>query len=195
MTLPTGEVEDVALRIARALEALGVRYLVGGSVASSLLGEPRATNDIDFLVELTESQVTPFSISLGPDFAVDEPALIDAVRKQGSWNIFYLPLVTKIDLFIKTDDPFDESELMRRHFVTLGAGGLGLYVASPEDLVVKKLSWYRAGGEVSTAQWRDVLGVLAVSGNVLDRQYLQHWSARLGVSDLLERALAAGPIG
>ena len=191
MTSPErAEVEDVALRVARTLDALGIRYLIGGSVASSLLGEPRATNDIDILVELTEGQVGPLTAALGPDFAVDEASLRDAVRRRSSWNIFYLPLVTKVDLFIKRMEPFDDIELARRRFVPITPDGAGFYVASPEDLVVQKLAWYRAGGEVASAQWRDVLGVLAVSGAQLDRPYMAQWATRLGVADLLERALA-----
>ena len=189
MTSPTSEeVEDVALRVGRALDSLGIRYLVGGSVASSLLGEPRATNDIDLLVDMTESQVEPFAAALGPDFAVDEEALRDAIRGRRSWNIFYLPLVTKVDLFIKRTDPFDESELQRRRLVPLGPAG-GLYVATAEDIVLRKLVWYREGGEVSDSQWRDVLGVLSVSGATVDPGYLRRWASSLGVADLLERAL------
>jgi hypothetical protein len=184
------EVGDVALVVGNALDALEVRYLVGGSVASSLLGEPRSTNDIDFLVELPVGKVAALAAKLGPDFAIDEEALRDAAQTRTSWNIFYLPLVTKIDLFLKTADAFDESSLQRRRFVPLGDDGSGLYVASPEDVVLKKLAWYRAGGEVSTTQWRDVLGVLAVSGAELDHEYMVTWAAKLGVSDLLERALS-----
>ncbi len=186
------DIEDVALRVARAFDKLGLRYLVGGSVASSLLGEPRATNDVDFLVELPERRVPELARELGDDFSVDEDALREAVRLGRSWNVFYLPLVTKIDLFMKTEDPFDESELGRRCFVPLGSEGAGLFVASAEDVILRKLAWYRAGGEVSDSQWRDVLGVLAISGARIDWPYLQHWAAHLGVADLLQR-LAPSP--
>jgi hypothetical protein len=187
--LPIVGIEDVALRVGLALEGLGVRYLVGGSVASSILGEPRATNDIDFLVELGAAQVSAFAAGLGAAFSVDEDALRDAIRRGHSANIFYLPLVTKVDLFFKSS-PFDESELKRRRLVTFAAKAQGLYLATPEDLILKKLAWYRSGGETSGAQWRDVLGVLSVSGRQLDRQYLSEWALRLTVEDLLERALA-----
>jgi len=63
-------------------------------------------------------------------------------------------------------------------------------VKAPEDTILRKLLWYRAGGEVSDRQWRDVLGVLRVSGDVLDRRYLEEWATELGVLDLLERARA-----
>ncbi len=182
------EIEDVALKIGRVFDELGIRYLVGGSVASSLLGEPRATNDIDLLVELEVRDVTRVTLALGDDFSVDEEALLDAVKRRASWNIFYLPLVTKIDLFIKGANPFHDTELDRRRKITLGSSVL--YVASAEDIVLQKLSWYRSGGEVSPTQWRDVLGVLAVSGDQMDRDYLIAWSQRLNVSDLLTRALA-----
>jgi hypothetical protein len=154
------EIEDVALLVARALERLKLRYLVGGSVASSLLGEPRATNDIDFVVELPEDRVEALARELGGDFSVDEEALRDAARSRRSWNVFYLPLVTKVDFFMKRDDPFDESALSRRLFVPLAPDGSGLYVATPEDVILRKLAWYRAGGEASDSQIRDVRGVL-----------------------------------
>ncbi len=187
------EIEDVAVRVARVLQQLGIRYLIGGSVASSLLGEPRATNDIDILVDLSEGQISELIAGLGPDFSVDEEALLEAVRTRRSWNIFYLPLVTKVDLFIKRTDPFDDSELARRRFVPIGEKGDGLFVASPEDIVLRKLAWYRAGDEVADSQWRDVLGVLATSGAELDQGYLTEWAAKLGVTDLLARALSEQP--
>ena len=69
------------------------------------------------------------------------------------------------------------------------AAPLDLFFASPEDTVLAKLEWYRKGGEVSDRQWRDLLGVLKVQGETLDRAYLDHWAGELDVSDLLHRAL------
>ena len=77
-------------------------------------GEPRATNDIDFVVEMRPQQATAFAKELGPDFDVDVEALADNLQRGGSWNIYYTKLLTKIDLFAVGCDPFDESEFARR---------------------------------------------------------------------------------
>ena len=72
-------------------------------------------------------------------------------------------------------------------------------LSSPEDVVLHKLLWYRRGHEVSERQWRDVIGVLRIQGDALDRQYMETWAADLGIADLLRRAIdesglgAAGP--
>lgn len=157
---------DVALRVAAALEALGCEYFVGGSLASSLQGEPRATNDIDLVVAMLPHRVRELAEQLGPDFEVDQDMLRDALVRGSCANIFYLPMVTKIDLFALGPNRYDEVEFSRRRKVRVRASGEELFVKAPEDTVLRKLLWYREGGEVSTKQWRDVVEVLRVSGSV-----------------------------
>lgn len=184
-----GLLEDVTLLVARALEKIGVEYFLVGSVASSLQGEPRATNDIDFVVRMKESEVGAFAGALGTDFSADEEALSDAVRRGSSWNVYYLPLVTKVDLFFAAGRSFENSEFSRKRFVSLGTGS-GLFVASPEDNILFKLVWFRKGGGASNSQWRDVVGMLRVSGVGLDGGYLDRWAEQLGVEEALARARA-----
>ena len=179
---------DVALRVGAALEAIGCEYFVGGSVASSLHGEPRATNDIDFVVAMRPQRVQAFAEMLGSDFEVDQDMLRDALRHGSCANIFYLPLVTKIDLFALGPDRYDEIEFERRKKIRIRQSGEALFVKAPEDTVLRKLLWFRAGGEVSTKQWRDVVEVLRISGADLDREYMQRWARALRVDDLLYRA-------
>lgn len=184
----TDEIVDVAAKVARALEAAGVPYLLGGSVAAGLMGEPRATRDIDFAVRLARGQVDGLVRALGDDFSVDEDALLDAIARGRSANIFHLPTVMKVDLFVRGGHPFDLSEFSRRIAVEISPEAGSLYVASPEDNILRKLAWFRMGGEVSDQQWRDVLGMIRTAGPRLEAAYLDEWAVQLGVADLLARA-------
>jgi hypothetical protein len=134
-------------------------------------------------VDLSEGEVAPLVAALGPGIDVDETALRSAARDRGSWNVIYVPAVTKIDLLVRGTEPFDESEFRRRRRVEVRPGRT-LVVKSAGDTVLRKLLWYRAGGSVSDRQWRDVVEVLRQSRAVLD----DAWSARLDVAALLERA-------
>jgi len=181
---------DVALRVTAALESVGADYFVGGSVASSLQGEPRATNDIDIVVSMLSFRVPALATALGNDFEVDQEMLRQALSNGGSANIFYLPFVTKIDIFGLGASQFDEAEFSRRRRTQVKVTGEELFIKSPEDTVLRKLLWYRQGGEVSSKQWRDVVEVLRVSGPQLSADYLDSWATRLGLEPLLARATA-----
>jgi hypothetical protein len=181
------DVVDVTLLVTSALERCGIAYFLGGSLASSFQGEPRATNDVDLVVQLAEDAVAPFVEALGPDFDADPDALRRAARERSSWNVIYAPLVTKIDLFVLRDEPFDASEFDRRRRVEVRPGRW-LFIKSAEDSVLRKLLWFRAGGGVSDRQWRDVVQVLRQSREQLDAGYLDGWASRLGIVALLDRA-------
>ena len=167
---------------------MGAEYFLGGSLASSLQGEPRATNDIDFVIALPVGKVGDLGAALGGDFEVDTDMLRDAVLHASCANAFYLPIVTKIDFFGRGYEPFDESEFSRRRLTTVTASGEALVVKAPEDTVLRKLLWFREGGEVSDKQWRDIVSVLQISGDQMDQAYLNAWASRLRVTELLERA-------
>lgn len=186
---------DVALAVARAIESVGGAYFVGGSVASSLQGEPRATNDIDIVVELPLGRLADFVAALGADFEVDVDMLRDALLNQRTCNIYFLPAVMKVDIFGVGSSQFDEAEFARRRPVPVRPTGETLVVKTPEDTVLRKLLWYRAGGEVSDRQWRDVLEVLRVSGPRMDSDYLATWASRLGIEPLLSRARGEAGLG
>lgn len=178
----------VALSVASAIEAVSGEYFVGGSVASSLQGEPRATNDIDIVLTLPLGRISAFATALGPRFEIDLDMLRDALLHGRSTNIFFLPVVMKIDLFAIGPHPYDEIEFARRRRVAVRSSGETLFVKSPEDTVLRKLLWFREGGGVSEKQWRDVVEVLRVSGDLMDPSYLADWANRLRLDSLLERA-------
>ena len=181
---------QVALSVADVLERCGVPYVVGGSLASSVSGEPRSTLDIDLVVALTEADVEPFLTGLGQGFHADDHALRRAVRQRSSVNLFHRTTSTKVDLFIAGGSPLDQQAMQRRVRLQVASDpDRFLYVYTPEDILLQKLRWYRLGGEVSDRQWRDILGIVLVQENRLDEEYLRDGARLLDVPDLLDRAL------
>lgn len=180
----------VLLEVTDLLDALGVPYFLGGSLASSLLGEPRSTVDVDLVIALRSSDVGALLEGLASEFYVDEDAARAAVERRASFNAIHQPTVLKVDFFVLGDASFDRAQLeRRRRSAPLEASGRSVWVSSAEDLVLRKLDWYRQGGGVSDRQWRDVLGVLKVQAGRLDLDHLRRWAATLGLTDLLLRAL------
>jgi hypothetical protein len=182
---------DVTLLVAEQLEALGVRYLVAGSLASSAHGIFRSTNDADILADLDEAQALALAAALRDQFYVDADAVRDAARRRTSFNVIHLQSMFKVDVFLPARSAFHQSELARRRQQIVQVDPeRRLFVASPEDTVVAKLEWYRQTGASSERQWLDILGVLKVQAHTIDVAYMRHWAASLGVADQLEQALA-----
>lgn len=181
----------VALYVADALESCGVRYVVGGSLASSVSGEPRSTLDVDLVVEISEADVPRVVEALAAEFEVDRDAVMRAVRSRSSVNIFHRSTTIKVDLFVAGGTPLDTEQMERRQRIQIGDSPVRhLYVYTPEDILLQKLRWFRLGNEVSDRQWRDIVGILLVQGDALDGEYLQRSAATLGVVDLFTRAVA-----
>jgi hypothetical protein len=177
--------------VAQILEACGLRYLVGGSLASSMSGEPRSTLDVDIVVAITAADIDRLVDGLRREFDVDEQAVARAVRERSSVNVFHVASAIKVDLFVMGGSPLDDEQMNRRQRVQVATNpDRHLYAYTPEDILLQKLRWFRAGNEVSDRQWRDVLGILLVQGDALDQIYLRDRAERIGLSDLLARAEA-----
>jgi len=184
------EAIEVTLRIAAVLNSLGIPYLVGGSLASSLHGQARSTQDVDVVADLRPDHIVPLVAALAGDFYLDEPAIREAVERRSTFNLIHLGTLFKADVFVAGDQPSTRRELQRRQAFTLDVDPAEeIVVASPEDIIVQKLHWYRLGDHVSERQWSDAMGVLAVRGTQLDLEYMYELAEEMGVSDLLVRAL------
>ena len=179
----------VTLELVSGLEELGLDYVVGGSVASSLHGIPRATQDIDIVVVLWGKDVDGFAKRFESSFYVDRDMVMDAIKRRASFNIIHLATMYKVDVFVADRSDLVREELSRRLAVELGEPPRTVWVCSAEDIVLQKLDWYEQGNRISDRQWLDVQGVLKVQGARLDLSYLRRWADAKGLSDLLKKAL------
>ncbi len=168
------------------LEKLGLRYFVTGSVATIFFGEPRFTNDIDIVVDLSASQICSFCAAFpDSDFYLSEEAVRSAVaKKSGQFNVIHPASGLKVDVMIPREDAFNRSRFARVKHVR-PAPDYDAVFASPEDVILKKLEYYREGR--SEKHLRDIAGIFKVSGAKIDLAYIDEWSSRLDLSDLWEK--------
>ncbi|MHC4119940.1 MAG: hypothetical protein ACYSWO_20795 [Planctomycetota bacterium] len=177
-------------KVIACFDKLGIKYYIGGSVASSAHGMARATADVDLVADIEMSQVDGLVRDLEAEYYTSAGMVKDAIRRRASFNLIHLETMIKIDVFIAEDQPYNSEAFARRRSNTLDEeSSRKFYLSSPEDIVLSKLRWYRKGRGVSEQQWKDVLGVLKVQGDKLDLEYLKHWASKLNLSKLLNRSL------
>lgn len=175
-----------ASRVAAILDAVALRYVIGGSVASSLAGEPRTTLDVDFMIDYDVEKTRDLAERLSMSFYVDVESAVAAAKRRGSFNAIEFDSSVKVDFFVAEANAFAEEALRRGRRVTLPSLGTLSFYAT-EDLIVRKLLWFRQGNEISERQWRDVIGMLRLN-RALDWEQIRESAHDAGVADLIERA-------
>ncbi len=176
---------ELLKKVVRVLDAAGIDYMVTGSVASSLYGEPRSTHDVDLVVSLDKKGADELVRSFPPpDFYLDRGSIADAMDTKGTFNLLDVHSGDKVDFWLLTDEPFDRSRFSRKRVEAVA--GVRIKVSTPEDTILAKLWWSRLSGG-SEKQFLDALHVYEVQSDRLDHEYLTVWAKKLGVGLLLTR--------
>lgn len=178
------------------LEQVGIAYAIGGSVASSIYGKVRFTEDADVAVEPFSLTVSKQLIQLlSGDFYVSQPAIEQALSMRSSFNAIHIATAFKIDVFITNETAFQKRLLLRRKYVPMpSVSDKMVWAVCPEDIILLKLDWYRQGGGVSEKQWNDILGLLSVQKNQLDMADLKKWANELNLMDIFKQAVNAAEL-
>jgi hypothetical protein len=154
--------------------------MVTGSLASAVHGQPRATRDIDLVIDPPGGTIELLVAEFPTDrfYVGDAPT---AVARRDMFNIIDVRTGWKVDLIVRKDRPFSREEFARRQPAVIA--GVATYLSTPEDAILSKLEWSALSG--SDLQRRDVAEMIIVNVASLDRSYLDRWAAELGVADIL----------
>ena len=169
-------------KVVKAFDRLRITYLVTGSVASMAYGEPRFTNDIDIVAGIGEEHIDGLVEAFpAEDYYISADMIRQAVRQPGQFNIIHPASGLKIDVIIRRDTPFDRSRFGRRRRIS-PAESYEADFAAPEDVIIKKMEYYREGG--SEKHLRDITGILKTADAGVDLEYISRWSDRLGLTEV-----------
>jgi hypothetical protein len=175
------EEDDVLRRLIGIFERLGFPYAIGGSLAAIQYGEPRATLGADVVADLQRADVRRLIGELPrSEFYVSEEAALEAVVTAAQFNIIHIPTAFKFDIFLPSDD-LSIDQIKRARQIEIRPGVLA-QVSPPEELILKKLQYYRMGE--SPKHLRDVAAMLQISPEEIDREYVEREAARLGLTEL-----------
>lgn len=184
--------QELLAKATEVLTAAGIDYMVTGSMASSVQGEPRFSHDIDLVVALKREHISVLLRHFPPpDYYLSEPAMIAAIDQRQMFNVLAVNGGEKIDFWMLTQEPFDQSRFARRQWAEIDE--LRVSVSSPEDTILAKLRWAKLCGG-SEKQFTDALRVYELQQPVLDFAYLEDWIERLELQALWARLKSeAGP--
>jgi len=176
---------DLVLRLVALFERLAIPYMLVGSFSSNYYGRPRSTRDADFVVVLPEDKLAALRLALGPDFQFDPQMSFETITMTARHVITHPATAFKIELFLLTDDPHDQSRFARRQRVHLE--GCSTYLPTAEDVIIQKLRWSRGGKRAKDIS--DAAEVIHVQRQGLDLPYIRLWTTRHGTVGLFEELL------
>ncbi|MBM3284585.1 MAG: nucleotidyltransferase family protein [Candidatus Aminicenantes bacterium] len=176
------EQSELLGHLVRCLETLNIPYFVTGAVASIAYGEPRLTNDIDVVAQINERQIDKLKACFPEEeFYLDSDSIREAIRRRHQFNIIHPASGLKIDVMISKEDAFDKSRFARikrmRPLEDTEAN-----FSSPEDVIIKKMEYYKEGA--SEKHIRDIMGMIKISGDLVDFEYIALWAKQLNLEDI-----------
>jgi hypothetical protein len=173
---------ELLAKVVAIFEQLGIPYLVTGSIAAMACGEPRLTNDIDLVAGLRESHVDGLLQAFPPEeYYISEDSIRQAIHLGTQFNIIHPASGLKVDVIINRNTPFDRSRFSRIHRLH-PAEEYEANFAAPEDVIIKKMEYYRAGG--SDKHLRDITGIIKIAGESLDKKYISDWADELELKEI-----------
>lgn len=176
---------DIIKEIAKRLDHAGIPYMFTGSIAANFYTVPRMTRDIDIVIELKEDDADKVYSLFEKDFYADKDMILEAIRKEGMFNIIHYQSVFKIDFIVRKNNPYRIEEFKRRKKITFEDAEL--YITAPEDLILSKLYW--AKESMSELQLNDVRNLLK-SVREVDEDYLEQWAKYLGIEGIYKKVSA-----
>lgn len=187
MSDPALDFEDFIRIILESLQAVGIEYLVGGAIAAWAWGEPRATQDIDVVVNFRAEDIYPFSQELSQrGILIPAEVILDTIIGQRGdipINLIHATSGFKADLYVlRPGDELRQSALKRRQRVDFGPPLGEIFIHSAEDLILYKLIYYDLSQQ--TKHTRDIGAILHSQKGKLNLEYLQIWTERLGLQTL-----------
>ncbi len=176
------EQHELLLYVVRCFEKLKLPYFITGSMASIAYGEPRFTNDIDLVAVIKQVQVEAFKACFPEtEFYLETNSIKKAIDHRHQFNIIHPASGLKVDVFISKGDDFDKNRFNRKKKLNVSESESANF-ASPEDIIIKKLEYYKEGR--SEKHLRDIAGMLKISAELIELTYISSWAEKLGVSDI-----------
>jgi hypothetical protein len=176
------EQSELMRLVIQSLETIGIPYMITGSQASAYYGEPRFTRDIDVVADINLGQIEDF-ITYFPanEFYWDKEMIEAEIERRGQFNIIHTASGLKIDIILTKTTPFSQTEFARRNRSAVFPDQ-DAFFTSAEDVIIKKMEYYKEGG--SEKHLRDVAGILKISEEIVDKNYIAEWARQLGLTEI-----------
>ena len=173
------------IKVLALLHQNQIDYMITGSLVSSIQGEPRATHDVDILVNITQAAIPAFiKAFMPPDYYLSASAIKEAIQHKSMFNLLDTTEGDKADFWILTDEPFDQSRFARKYEEKML--GVSMKISTFEDTILMKLRWAKLSGG-SEKQFTDALRVYEIQYVNLDLSYMEAWSVTLHIEEFWER--------